>query len=475
MKKKLHCSILILAFTFLFMSNIVNAQSISAGIYYSVFRCSTGAAMSCGWNLQGQLGLGSNTTQPTPTQIQGITNLKKISAGGTHTLFLLNDSSVWATGYNAYEQLGNAATQNSNVPVISSSITTVKAIDISAGQYHSLVLSKDGTVWACGQNSSGQLGRGNTNNDYATSQIPNLNDVIAVSAGYSHSLFLKSDGTVWSCGSNVWGELGIGGTNNANKTTPQQVSGLTNIIAIAAGKSNSCHSLFLKSDGTVWACGYNANGQLGDGTTTNRFSPVQVLNLTNVINIKAGTSHSLFLKSDGTVWGCGENQYGQLGTGAISSDVLSPILSNQFSSISEIAAGNGFSLFLKSNGTVEACGKNTNGNLGNGTTTNAITPVNVSAICTISTGIKQNSNEENVIVFPNPSNGIFNIEFRDNYYNKNHKVAIVNVLGEVVFTSQLTQDSTTLDLNSFTNKGIYFVHIINHENKTLSIKKIVLK
>ncbi len=455
-------------------NNLIKAQSISAGTYYSVFRCSTGTAMSCGWNLQGQLGNGTNTTQPTPIAVSNLTGITKVSAGGTHSLFLKNDGTAWACGYNNMQQLGDGTTANKNVPTQAIGLSGI--IDISAGQYHSLFLKNDGTVWACGQNSNGQLGIGSTANNYVTVQVPGLTGIIAVSSGFSHSLFLKNDGTVWACGSNLFGELGIGGTNVANKTSPMQVVGLTNVIAISAGKSNTCHSLFLKSNGTVWACGQNSNGQLGDGTTTNRFAPVQVQNLTNITQIKAGAIHSLFLKADGTVWGCGSNQFGQLGTGAISADVLTPIAASQVSTISEIAAANDFSLFLKSNGTVLACGKNTNGNLGDGTMTNATTPVNVTSLCTVSIGIKENNNEESISIYPNPSNGIFTIELDNNTTNnQNCKVNIVNMLGQAVFTNQITQQVTNFDFNSLVNKGIYFVHIISGENKTISIKKIILQ
>jgi alpha-tubulin suppressor-like RCC1 family protein len=88
--------------------------------------------------------------------------------------------------------------------------------------------------------------------------------------------------------------------------------GLTNVISIAAGE---VHSFALKSDGTVWAWGYNVCGQLGDGTTEEKTRPVQVLGLTNVISIAAGNYYSLALKSDGTVWAWGNNRYGQLGDG----------------------------------------------------------------------------------------------------------------------------------------------------------------
>lgn len=464
--KKTNKFLIIYISIFLIFTNISKAQNISAGIYYSVFKCSNGTAMSCGWNLQGQLANGTNTTQPTPVAVSNLTGITKISAGGTHSLFLKNNGTVWASGYNNMQQLGDGTTTNKNIPTQAVGLSGIT--EISAGQYHSLFVKSDGTVWACGQNNNGQLGIGTTTNSYTTVQVTGLTSIIAVSGGYSHSLFLKSDGTVWACGSNVYGELGIGGTSNANRTTPMQVAGLTNVIAIAAGKSNTCHSLFLKSDGTVWACGYNANGQLGDGTTTNRFAPVQVIGLSNITSIKAGTGHSLFLKSDGTAWACGENQYGQSGNGSITADNLTPIQASQVTGVSEIAAGNGFSLFLKNNGTVWACGKNTNGNLGNGTMTNATTPITVTALCNISVGIKENINEESILVFPNPTQNTLTIDLK--LMNTSSELQIINTIGETVYNEVIQNPTTTIDI-SLLPTGVYFLKI--KSKNYWNMKKIV--
>ena len=124
-----------------------------------------------------------------------------------------------------------------------------------------------------------------------------------ISGGGYHSLALKKDGTVWAWGHNEYGQLGDG-TQTLGRLTPVQVSGLSGVIAIAAGEY---HSLALKSDGTVWAWGGNYEGQLGDGTTNNKLTPVQVSGLSGVIAIAASYRHSLALKSDGTVWAWGSN------------------------------------------------------------------------------------------------------------------------------------------------------------------------
>ncbi|MBY9084659.1 hypothetical protein KIH86_10500 [Paenibacillus sp. HN-1] len=140
------------------------------------------------------------------------------------------------------------------------------------GSGHNLALKSDGTVWSWGTNSSGQLGNGTTTNTTVPAAISTLSGVTAIAAGSSHSLALKSDGSVWAWGYGGSGQLGDGSLTV--RTTPVAVSGLTSeVTAIAGGNS---HSLALKSDGSVWAWGYNGSGQLGDGTTVQRNIPVAV-------------------------------------------------------------------------------------------------------------------------------------------------------------------------------------------------------
>jgi alpha-tubulin suppressor-like RCC1 family protein len=163
-----------------------------------------------------------------------------------------------------------------------------------------------------GNNDWGQLGDGTYNNTNRPEQIV-ASGVTAIAAGYHNSLFLKSDGSLWAMGDNSYGELGDGTFNDAVR--PEQI--VTNGVTAIAGGSG--HSLFLKSDGSLWGMGADYYGQLGDGTygtapyyATNR--PEQIV-ASNVTAIATGGYHSLFLKSDGSLWAMGDNEYGQLGDG----------------------------------------------------------------------------------------------------------------------------------------------------------------
>ena len=139
-----------------------------------------------------------------------------------------------------------------------------------------------------------------------------------ISAGWAHSLFLMKDGTVQATGRNDHGQLGDGSNSDRTNSVPVLDSGgspFSDVTAISAG---AFHSLFLKSDGTIWATGENSDGRLGDGTTISRSNPVQVMDgtgvpLSDIIAISGGEMHSVLLKSDGTVWAMGYNGYGRLG------------------------------------------------------------------------------------------------------------------------------------------------------------------
>jgi len=193
---------------------------------------------------------------------------------------------------------------------------------VAAGNYHSAVLLKDGTVWAWGGNDFGQLGDG-TNVSRPTPMrvkgeggIGYLTDVMTVGAGERHTVALKDDLTVWVWGMNTTGQLGVDTSPDNYGSTPKREEGLSGVVAIAVGSN---HTLALRSDGTLWAWGFNVSGQLGDGTTTNGLAPIQVKGpdgvgfMEDVVAIAAGPNHSAAIKSDGTVWAWGDNGWGQLG------------------------------------------------------------------------------------------------------------------------------------------------------------------
>ena len=232
-----------------------------------------------------------------------------------------------------------------------------------------------GSPMALGLNTKGQLGDGTIQSSTVPVQPAGLSNITAMAGGKQFSLFRKDDGTVWSCGENPSGQLGEG--TYTGHLTPVQISTLSGVVAVAAGEA---HSLFLKDDGTVWATGSNYNGELGDGSGLNKVNiPVQVAGITGITAIAAGEDFSLFLKNDGTVWACGRNFAGQLGDGT-TTNRPTPVQVSELSDITAIAAGSKHSLFLKSDGTVWACGQNNTGQLGDQSYDNRYTAVQVTGL-----------------------------------------------------------------------------------------------
>jgi len=173
----------------------------------------------------------------------------------------------------------------------------------------------------------------------------------------------------WGYNSN--GQLGDGTTTNS--LTPVQVQGLLNVVQVATGGWHTCA---VKQDGTAWCWGWNGVGSLGDGTTTHRYTPVQVQNLSNVIQVTAGFNHTCAVKQDGTVWCWGYNNRGQLGDGT-TTNRYTPVQVKNLSGATQVTAGHSYTCALKGDGTVWCWGSNTYGELGDGTTTHRYTPVRV--------------------------------------------------------------------------------------------------
>ncbi len=180
--------------------------------------------------------------------------------------------------------------------------------------------------------------------------------VSKVVAGGHHTLFLKGDGALWVTGYNYYGQLGDGTTTN--RASPYQL--MAGVSSMAAG---DFHTLILKSDGTLWVTGQNSSGQLGDGTTINRTSPYKLM--AGVLSMAAGIGTTLILKSDSTLWVTGQNSSGQLGDG-LSANRTSPY--KLMAGVLGMAAGGYHTLILKSDGTLWVTGRNTEGQLGDSTT-----------------------------------------------------------------------------------------------------------
>jgi alpha-tubulin suppressor-like RCC1 family protein len=323
-----------------------------------------------------------------------LTGMSSAGAGASHSLAVRkSDGSVFGWGSDSAGQLGdNSAATSQSFPVQAKTTATGNPIltgitAVAGGLTHSVALKSDGTVWAWGSNASSQLGDGGTTSRKLAAQVLTaastpLTGVIAIRSGDNFCAALKSDGTVWTWGVNTNGQLGVGSTTTQKFAT--NVTTLSGITNIACGSS---HSAAVKSDGTVWSWGLNTNGQLGNGTTTQSTSPVQVkINSTTFFSgagvVTAGASHTVILKTDGTVYACGLNSSGQLSINSTTQQLF-PIQASASSgatltNVIDLACGASHTVVTKVDGTILGGGLNSSGQAGFPTTTTnptRVTPI----------------------------------------------------------------------------------------------------
>ncbi len=365
-------------------TGISTATAVDAGSFHACALLGDGAVRCWGLNDSGQLGDGTRTNSSTPVAVAGIMGAAAVTGGGFHSCVRFPDGTLECWGRNDSGQLGDPTTTAdiSATPVRVSGITTATAV--TAGGFHTCALLQDGTVRCWGQNDSGQLGNGTVLMNSSTPvRVSGITTAVAISAGGWHTCALLQDGTVRCWGRNEDGQLGNGAVITSPPTpsptpTPVTVTGITTAVAIEAGIFHTCALL---QDGTVRCWGRNSDGQLGDGTRTNSSTPVTVSQITAAA-LAPGAEHTCALLQGGTVRCWGDNNFGQLGNGsAIGMVATTPSAAvTGITTATAVTSGAVHSCALLQDGTVRCWGQNSDGRLGNGTTTDAFTPVTVAGL-----------------------------------------------------------------------------------------------
>ena len=269
-----------------------------------------GELYSIGQNSHGQLGLGDTTDRTTLTQVGAVTTWDSVSCGEFHTFAKRSDGTIWSAGWNNSGELG-LGDHIERTTFVEAIVGAVSIWDsVVCGAFHTFAIGSDGTLWSTGNNSFGQLGRGNTVEIDEFRQVGALTTWSSVACGRLHTAAIKTDGTLWVTGRNEKGELGLGDTTERDSFV--QVGALTTWSSVAC---NGRHTVAIKTDGTIWSTGWNENGQLGLGNTTDGDTFVQIGALTTWDSVACGGKHTLAIKTDGTLWGTGANWSGQLGVG----------------------------------------------------------------------------------------------------------------------------------------------------------------
>lgn len=309
---------------------------------HTVVLRSDGTVWGWGRNEFGDLALGTTASpKNTPVQARNISGVIAVAAGIEFSLALKSDGTVWGWGSNTFGTLtqpftGQDAVHSKTLPIQLRDLNNIVAIGAAGSS--AAALRSDGTVWSWGMGSHGQLGDGSNVATYIPVMARNLTDVVAISVGYDHKVALKSDGALWA-----WGDRFICGTTSDSKV-PVLIGGINDVVSIISG---AFHAIAKKSDGTAWSWGIDSTYcVLGNAVCINKNTPTEVVAVRGAIAFSAGDYHSIALKPDGTVWSWGWNAAGQLGDGT-DIDKKTAVMASGLYGVTTMGAGDSHTIAVK--------------------------------------------------------------------------------------------------------------------------------
>lgn len=330
-----------------------------------------------GYNVSGYIGDGTTISRSSAVQIGSDTTWLQVNSSYTFSIGSKTNGTIYGWGAGQYGVTGTGDEVTKSSPVQIGALTTWTA-NIANGFYHTLALRSDGTLWAWGWSNFGQIGnnfRGAVGNDGISSpvQIGADTNWSKVGAGYYASYAIKTNGTLWAWGANADGQLGL--NDQVSRSSPVQVGADTTWARIISTQRTV---IAVKTNGTLWTWGHGTYGQLGDGTSVTRSSPVQIGALTNWNLVAGGNYQVLATKTDGTLWSWGSNFWGTLGLGDVV-DRSSPVQVGSGTTWLYIGQAYQASVASKTDKTLWTWGRNNFGKLGQNNTINLSSPVQVAS------------------------------------------------------------------------------------------------
>ena len=335
---------------------LIEPQVLTAG-NHTVMLKTNGTVWTYGIGNDGELGLGDVTQTDNPEKVDfgdGVI-ITKIATGENHTLALDSEGNVWSFGKNNFYQLGNETDEKRTTPIKISGLSNIT--DIACGSYSSFAINKKGEVYSFGLNANGEGGVGSYTNKIPVTKAKYVQDAIDIKAGKNHTIILKSTGEVYATGSNLYGELGVNkDTTRSNLFT--KVSGLDSVVSIDAGKSNNTA---ITKDGEIYVWGENNYSQLGITNKTKITEPTKISGLSDIRYISGLKGNKIAIDKNNQVYVNGLNSRGELGNGSNSNVTTFEKLST-ITNVMQVSAGDSYTVMLKPDGTVWACGDYTNNN-----------------------------------------------------------------------------------------------------------------
>ena len=362
-------------------------QSIAAGYAHTCALTTTGQAYCWGWNQYGQLGNNSTANSLTPAAVQmpaGV-SFQSIAAGSAHTCALTAGGKAYCWGVNSQGRLGNNSTADSRIPAAVQMPAGVSFQSITADITHTCALTTTGQAYCWGWNQYGQLGNNSTANSLtpAAVQMPAGVSFQSIAAGYAHTCALTTTGQAYCWGWNQYGQLGNNSTANSLTPAAVQMPAGVSFQSIAADNYHTCA---LTTTGQAYCWGWNQYGQLGNNSTANSLTPVAVQMPAGVSfqSIAAGITHTCALTTTGKAYCWGQGDGDRLGNNSIaSSRIPAAVQMPAGISFQSIAAGSAHTCALTATGQAYCWGVNSQGQLGNNSTTGSRTPAAIAPVKTM--------------------------------------------------------------------------------------------